>query len=942
MTTDVNHPDDARTDAALPVASRIVLVAGVYTAVAGLVSFVGWLTDIPRLTDWDNNGISIQPNTTIAAMAAGAALILLAFDRKRASRALGAMAGLIGATALLQYLTGLNLGIDTPLLFGRTWGSRGTLAPGRMGPPASVSWTLVGTALWLILGGTKARRISAGLGVVVASIAALSLIGYAYGAHALYSVPWLTTIAVQTSSMLFVVGIGIIAAVPEHQPMCSVLEDSSAGTLTRRLLPLIVIVPGILGLVRVQGQNAGFYDTAMGTALLVLTLTGFLCAVLWWGAAAVRAHERALAEREERLRTTLASIGDGVITTDTDGRITSINAVAQSLTGWRTEEALDQPLSVVFRIINEQTRQPVENPAMRALREGAIVGLANHTILIAKDGTERPLDDSAAPIRCREGTLVGCVLVFRDVTVKRAAERALWESKTRKTAMLQIASDCIVSIDHEGRVLEFNSAAERTFGYRHSEAVGRELADLIIPPSLRDRHRQGLAHYLATGHGPILDQRIEMTAMRADGTEFPVELAVSRIPLDGPPMFTAFLRDITARKQAERQFRQYAADLSAADHRKNEFLAMLAHELRNPLAPIRNAVHALRLTGNDGEAVRSAAEILERQVSHMVRLIDDLLDVSRISLGKIELRKEQVELASAVNHAVETVRSLMQFKNQELIATLAPQPIFVHADPTRLAQVVGNLLNNACKFSTKGGHIWLTVEHEGNHAVIRVRDTGIGIAPDQLHSIFDMFTQVDTSLERSGGGLGIGLTLVKTLVEMHDGTVTAHSPGLGQGSEFVVRLPIVSEASTQPPQERPFNQAVSQTARRILVVDDNRDAAESLAVLFELSGHETLTAFDGIEAVEAAATFRPDLVLLDIGLPKLNGYEAARKIRAQPGGDSMRLVALTGWGQEQDRRKSLEAGFDGHLVKPVNYADLTKLLADILDTRIPDHGEGGR
>ena len=336
-------------------------------------------------------------------------------------------------------------------------------------------------------------------------------------------------------------------------------------------------------------------------------------------------------------------------------------------------------------------------------------------------------------------------------------------------------------------------------------------------------------------------------------------------------------QDITERKRAEEALKE-------ADRRKNEFLAMLAHELRNPLAPIRNALQILRLTEGNGEAVQSASAMMERQIGQMVRLVDDLLDVSRISRGKIELRKGRIELASAVNHAVEATRPLCESMDHELTVTLPPQPMYLNADPTRLAQVVGNLLNNACKFTDKGGRIWLTVEREGEQAVIRVRDTGIGIAADQLPRIFEMFTQVDTSLERSQSGLGIGLTLVKNLVEMHGGTVEVHSAGLGQGSEFVVRLPVLVETPKPPPPEPTVSEPTPTTARRILVVDDNRDSAESLAMLLKLTGNETHTAYDGLEAVEAAATFKPDVVLLDIGLPKLNGYEAARKIREQPWG----------------------------------------------------------
>jgi CheY-like chemotaxis protein/two-component sensor histidine kinase len=318
--------------------------------------------------------------------------------------------------------------------------------------------------------------------------------------------------------------------------------------------------------------------------------------------------------------------------------------------------------------------------------------------------------------------------------------------------------------------------------------------------------------------------------------------------------------------------------------------------------------------------------MLERQVGQIRRLVDDLLDISRITRGKIELRKERVELAPVVHQAVESVGALYKSLQHELTVTLPPNPVYVDGDPTRLAQVVGNLLNNAFKFTDKGGHIRLTVEEECGEVALRVRDDGIGIAPEQLPRVFEMFTQVDTSLERSRDGLGIGLTLVKTLVEMHGGTVEVHSDGLCRGSEFVVRLPTLDAPPAQlsPPA---VSESTPPVGRRVLIVDDNTDGAESLSILLELEGHVTHMAHDGHEAIEAAERFRPDAVLLDVGLPGLNGYEVCRRIREQPWGKDLILVALTGWGQEADRRRSEEAGFDAHMVKPPDHDVLTKLLA---------------
>ena len=400
-------------------------------------------------------------------------------------------------------------------------------------------------------------------------------------------------------------------------------------------------------------------------------------------------------------------------------------------------------------------------------------------------------------------------------------------------------------------------------------------------------------------------------------------------------------RDITERKQMEdvrekatQELRKLAANLSEADRRKNEFLAMLAHELRNPLAPIRNALQILRMSDGDEQTLRAASEMMERQVNQLVRLVDDLLDVSRISRGKIELRRERTDLTSVVNDAVEATRPSCDERGVDLKVSLPEQPIFVHGDPDRLVQVIGNLLNNSCKFTEKDGSIFIMLDSDGANAVVSVKDTGIGLSPNQIPHIFDMFVQADTSLERSVSGLGIGLTLVKNLVQMHGGTVEAHSGGLGHGSEFLVRLPLQAEMYAAPQVDEPaVDEQTAPARRRILVVDDNVDSAESLAMLLKIMGHDVELAFYGLEAVEKAGQFSPEVVLLDIGLPILNGFEAAREIRRQPWGSNMLLIALTGWGQEEDRRNSREAGFDCHMVKPVDHMALIKQLDELKEPK---------
>jgi PAS domain S-box-containing protein len=939
-------------------------------------------------------------------------------------------------------------------------------------------------------------------------------------------------------------------------------------------------------------------------------------------------HALVLHEERERLRVTLASIGDAVISTDTEGRVVFLNPVAEGLVGWKSDEIVTKVLTDVIHLINEYTREPVENPVVRVLKEGMIVGLANHTILVSRDGTERPIEDSAAPIKDAAGRVVGCVLVFRDVTEQRRAAQEIIVSEARHRAILRSALDCVITMDHEGKVVEFNPAAETTFQYSRADVLGRDLDGLLIPESYRQRFRKGLAHLLATGEGPILGQRQELSAIKADGSEFPVELAVTRISPDGPPLFTAYMRDISQRKQAEaalaaseQNFRQLAdampqivwsadatgtidflnrqwksftgltesagnggwkqilhpddvpqanerwaasldtgapfnmevrlfdrsiqsyrwhlirtvavldesgqvarwfgtatdiqeqkraeesarylaeasaslalvvdyestlqnivnlavphfadwstvdvpdadgnlrrlavahqdpgkidlihqlmheyppdpkarqgaaavlrsgrperiaeitdemlvqgardqrhldvirslglksylcvplvvsgkplgvltfataesgrrygeADLTLAmdlahraaiaientrlyqalretDRRKDEFLATLAHELRNPLAPIRNSLQILKMPRVDADTVERSREMMERQVQHLVRLVDDLLDVSRVMRGKIELRKERIELGAIVARAVETVQPLMDAQGHQLSVWIPNQSLSMDVDPVRLAQVIGNLLTNAAKYTEANGRIWLTAERDFDIVVLRVRDNGIGISAAMLPRIFELFVQVDHTSTKTQGGLGIGLTLVKNLVELHNGTISAHSEGLGKGSEFIVRLPVTlatTENGESVVPEHSYHEPAP-SGLRLLLVDDNQDAAVSLAMLLRLQGHEVHVAHSGLAALEMARSLQPHIIFLDIGMPGMDGYEVARRIRNLPGLENVVLAALTGWAQQEDRRRTREAGFDHHLVKPPEL----KALEAVINPLRPSH-----
>ena len=827
-------------------------------------------------------------------------------------------------------------------------------------------------------------------------------------------------------------------------------------------------------------QATRTYQTALLTSLLsgllaLAALIAFLTALRKYLSARNQAA-LIISEQAENLRTTLSSIGDAVITTDAEGKVTNLNPVAESLTGWATREAAGQPLEYVFQVVNETTRQTVENPVIRALAEGIIVGLANHTILIAKDGSEKPIDDSAAPIRTASGTIVGCVLVFRDVSERRQQETQLREERERLKLALSAASLGQWDLNLVTGAASRNRRHDQIFGYdspvpdwtyemflshvveRDRPAVEQAFQRAIEtsgPWSIECQIRRAdgaqrwidikaNTHLNATGQnermigvvGDITDKRQAEEDLRASEQRFRqlADVMPQMVWVNGPDGYVEYFSrrwydytgltleaslgsnwgaslhpedfqrctdcwnyslrmgelyeieyrirsqagnyrwflgralpvrddsgqiikwfgtctDIDDTKRLEMERSQLAAGLAEANRRKDEFLATLAHELRNPLAPIRNGLQILRLTSQRSaqqssqvnEATERIQAMMERQLAQMVRLIDELMDISRISRGKVELRRQQVELSAVIEQAVEASRPAIEQAGQTLRVALLPDPIYLRADLMRLVQVFSNLLNNAGKYSEPNSEIALTVAQavgleRGTSAevVVSVRDTGVGIAAEMLPEIFELFTQVRGAFEQaagqaatlSQGGLGIGLTLVKQLVEMHGGSVSAYSEGLGQGSEFVVRLPTVVpqhqavENNTSEPQ--PIN------VRRILIVDDNEDSAMTLSMLFEMTGDETQTAHDGLKAVETAETFRPDVALLDIGLPGLSGYEVARQIRAQPWGEAMVLVALTGWGQQEDRQRSTEAGFNAHMVKPVDHEELLKLLGELL------------
>jgi PAS domain S-box-containing protein len=643
------------------------------------------------------------------------------------------------------------------------------------------------------------------------------------------------------------------------------------------------------------------------------------------GMARQKALEQAradLARERDRFEVTLASIGDGVIATDPAGNVTFMNATAEKLTGWTAEEALQRPLTRVFRVLDEGTREAMRSPIDEVIAgadQGSVSGLA---LLQSRRGTEYAIADIATPMRDAEGNLLGAVLVFRDITEARRVRAALEESESRFRHMADQAPAMIWLADDSKAITYVN----RTW----LEFTGRTMEQEQYDGWASGIHPEDFAHALSV-YSTAFEARIpfemEFRLRRHDGEfRWVLNRGTPRYEVDGH--FQGYIGaalDITDRKAAEEA-------LGHADRRQNEFLGMLAHELRNPLAPIRNAVQIMeRLGGGTDRRADHALEVIDRQSSHLTRLIDDLLEVSRIDSGKVTLRRDRVVLQDIVRKAVEQQQNLAAEKRQALDVRLPDARAFVNGDPTRLAQVFANVINNAIKFTPDGGRIEVGMTVHDDRAEVTVADTGAGIDANLLPHLFDLYRQ-GADVERHGNaGLGLGLTIVRRLVEMHSGHVAARSAGRGQGTTVTVELPLAEPAA--PSAGHGEGKGRPERVPSVLVVDDNVDAAEAIAMLLQFSGYDIHVAHDPQTALDTAARAHPDVVLLDIGLPGMTGYEVAQRMRENAAGRKTKIVALTGYGQEQDNEQARAAGFSAYLVKPVDADQLTALVNELTDAR---------
>ena len=638
--------------------------------------------------------------------------------------------------------------------------------------------------------------------------------------------------------------------------------------------------------------------------------------------------ERALHASRERFEKIVSQASTGVVQIDTAGRIVLANQKYCEMVGRSEAELLGMS---VAEVTAPQSRAQTHD-ALERLKAGA-AGVALDKNYLHKDGSLVSATSSVNALRGPDGEFQGLVAIVLDTTGNKQVQEQLRASEERYRTLFESVDQgfCIFEMifDAAGKAVDYRFLEMNPMFERHTglvDAAGRTARELL--PGLDDFWFETYGRVALTG----IPARFENEAP-AMGRWF--DVYANRIGGPDSRKVALLFSDVSARKRSEEELRRLADDLAEADRRKTEFLATLAHELRNPLAPIRNGLSVMRLGGDNPAAVGKVREMMERQVGHMVHLIDDLLDVARISGGKLELKRQRADLRAILASAVETSLPLIEAGQHALEVDVPDLPLLMDADATRIAQVVANLLNNAAKYTPARGHIRLSVRREGLEAVIAVSDTGVGIAADALAGVFQMFNQIGRTVDRSQGGLGIGLSLVRRLVEMHGGSVVAESGGPNAGSVFTVRLPLAEVSDDQAARPLGWDAPAGdggpagggEAGLKVLVVDDNVDAALTLSMILEASGHVTRVAHDGYGALEAAREFRPRVAFLDIGMPGMSGYDTARAIRAMEELDGVVLVALTGWGAESDRQRSSEAGFDHHLTKPVQLAVVEELLA---------------
>lgn len=640
-------------------------------------------------------------------------------------------------------------------------------------------------------------------------------------------------------------------------------------------------------------------------------------------------NEAEAASRRKWLDAVLASIGDGVIVLDLDERVVEINRVAESLTGWESAEAIGRPLGEIARFVGEMTFRTAEQPIFDPLTSSSVIAPIEPSMMLTRDHREIAVDVRRTAIRDDSGQVTGYAVAIRDETERRGVERTLRESEANFRDLADNISQFAWMADETGYLFWYN---QRWFDY-----TGTTLDEMkgwgwraVHHPDHVDRVTQKYRQHIESGE-PWEDT----FPLRSRDGDYCWFLSRARPVRDESGRIVRWFgtnTDVTDQRRLDEALRQ-------ADQRKDEYVAMLAHELRNPLAAIRSTIDALRLTSGDPSVLATSTDDLTRQVGQVVHLIDDLLDVSRIGHGKINLQRRVVSLREVAITTLAIAQPLIDAQKHKLTTALPEEQVWLDADPVRLAQALSNVLINAAKYTDSGGHISFRGNVYGTDLILRVKDNGVGLDAAALGLIFEPFHQIRTTIDRAQGGLGLGLTLVKHLIEQHGGTVSAHSDGIGRGSEFLIRLPVATAAGDKPEQRVIDGTHAAPKAKskshRVLIADDNQAAAGALARVVRLLGHEVSVVFDGLAAKDALLAEPLDVAILDIGMPKMTGHEVARAVREAAVPDQPLLVALTGWGKPQDRDRSREAGFDHHLVKPVELDALRSILDGVPSAGAP-------